>query len=116
MKMDLTRLPNQLDREAGTCLMIVETPKGRRGKYDYDPKTGLFELKVMLPDGMAFPLDFGFVPSTLCEDGDPLDIMLLADEPGVTGSAVKVRLIGVIEGEQSEGRKTIRNDRLLAVA
>ena len=86
MARDLTKLPHNLDAKKRTCSAIIETPKGKRTKYDYDTKLGMFALKSVLPDGQAFPLDFGFVPSTLCDDGDPLDIMILADEPGVTGT------------------------------
>jgi inorganic pyrophosphatase len=112
---DLTRLPNQLDRDAGSCRVIIETPKGNRGKYDYDPETDLFELARMLPDGMSFPVDFGFVPSTLCDDGDPLDVMVLGDEPSPVGALVMVRLIGVLEAEEAEDGRVERNDRLLAI-
>ena len=65
---------------------------------------------------MTFPYDFGFLPRTLADDGDPLDVLLLMDEPALPGVAVRARLIGIIEGEQLEGKKKIRNDRLLAVA
>src|SRR5262249_11280631 len=109
---DPTALAHKLDEKAGTCRAIVETPKGRRAKSDYEPKSGLFKLKQLLPDGMSFPVDFGFVPSTLCDDGDPLDMMLLFDEPCAVGAMVEVRIIGAIEGEQtSEGGDRIRNDR-----
>jgi inorganic pyrophosphatase len=116
MARDLTKLPHSLNPKKRTCSAIIETPKGHRTKYDYDTKLGVFSLKSVLPDGQAFPLDFGFVPSTLCDDGDPLDIMVLADEPGVTGSQLDVRLIGVIEIEEVAKAKKERNDRLLAVA
>jgi inorganic pyrophosphatase len=112
---DLTQLPHLLDREAGSCRAIVETPKGNRAKYDYDPETDLFELAKVLPDGMSFPVDFGFVPSTLCDDGDPLDVMILGDEPSPVGVLLRVRLIGVLEAEEHEAGKVERNDRLLAV-
>jgi inorganic pyrophosphatase len=112
---DLTRLPHQLDREAGSCRAIIETPKGNRGKYDYDPETDLFELAKMLPDGMSFPVDFGFVPSTLCDDGDPLDVMVLCEEPSPVGALVQVRLIGVLKAEETEAGRVERNDRLLAI-
>jgi inorganic pyrophosphatase len=112
---DLTRLPHQLDRGTGVCRAIIETPKGNRGKYDYDVDSGLFELARMLPDGMSFPVDFGFVPSTLCDDGDPLDVMVLNDEPSAVGTLVRVRLIGVLEAEEEEGGRIERNDRLLAI-
>jgi inorganic pyrophosphatase len=112
---DLTRLPHELDREDGCCRAIVETPKGHRAKYDYDPETGLFELAKVLPDGMNFPVDFGFIPSTLCDDGDPLDVMVLGDEPSAVGVTMRVRLIGVLEAEETEAGKVERNDRLLAI-
>jgi inorganic pyrophosphatase len=113
---DLTKLPHQLDPKTAVCRAIIETPKGRRSKYDYDPKSRLFRLKTILPDGMSFPLDFGFVPSTLCDDGDPLDIMVLVDEASCVGALLDVRLIGVIEAQEVEDGKKERNDRLLAVA
>jgi inorganic pyrophosphatase len=116
MPHDLTRLPHKLDVKAAACHAVVETPKGRRGKYDYDPKTRAFRLKSMLPDGMSFPLDFGFVPSTLADDGDPTDVMIMVDEPSPVGALLDVRLIGVIEAEEDEDGRTERNDRLLAVA
>jgi inorganic pyrophosphatase len=112
---DLTKLPHQLDRKTGLVRAIIETPKGRRSKYDYDPDIRLFRLKTILPEGMSFPLDFGFIPSTLCEDGDPLDVMVLVDEPTEVGALVQVRLIGVIEAEEKEKGRAERNDRLIAV-
>ncbi|MBV9511846.1 MAG: inorganic diphosphatase [Caulobacteraceae bacterium] len=113
---DLAVLPHQLDAEAATCLAIVECSRGERNKFGYEPKLGTFQLKRLLPAGMSFPLDFGFVPSTRAEDGDPLDVMVMHDAPIPMGAAVQVRLIGVIKAEQTiEGRK-VRNDRLLGVA
>jgi inorganic pyrophosphatase len=112
----LADLDPKLDARARTCRAIVECPKGSRAKYAFDPDSGAFELKRILPDGMAFPLDFGFVPRTLAEDGDPLDILILNDEPACVGALVEARLIAVIEGEQTEKGKTFRNDRILAVA
>jgi inorganic pyrophosphatase len=113
---DLTSLDHLLDLKKGTCRAIIETPKGSRNKFDYDTDTNLFMLGGLLPEGMMFPFDFGFVPSTLGEDGDPLDIMVLMDAPAHSGCLLEVRLIGVIRAEQSDGKKTKRNDRLLGVA
>lgn len=113
---NLAKLPHQLDQQTSVCRAIIETPKGRRSKFDYDPKLRAFRLKSLLPEGMSFPLDFGFIPSTLCEDGDPLDVMVLVDEPTCIGALLDVRLIGVIEAEEKEKGKTERNDRLVAVA
>src|SRR5262252_5677838 len=72
--------------------VVIETPKGSRNKYAYDPKVGLFRLKKALPAGMAFPYDFGFVPSTLADDGDPVDVLVLMDEPAFPGCLLKCRI------------------------
>jgi len=96
--------------------VIVETARGDRNKLAYDEKLGIFRLKKVLPEGMSFPFDFGFVPSTRGGDGDPLDALVLMDEPGITGCLIACRLIGVILGEQDDDAKVERNDRLLAVA
>src|SRR2546430_13282460 len=113
---DLTSLPLQLDAKQFVCRAIIETPKGCRNKFDYDPDSGLFMLGGLLPEGMMFPFDFGFVPSTLGEDGDPLDIVVLMDAPAHVGCLIDVRIIGVITAEQVENGKTETNDRLLGVA
>src|SRR3954468_19618945 len=91
-------VPHRLDRRTMTARAVVETPKGSRSKFDYDPETGLFALAGLLPEGMSFPMDFGFFPSTKAEDGDPLDVLVLHDEPLPVGATVKVRLIGLIAG------------------
>src|SRR6202171_2610501 len=112
---DLTTLPNQLDPKKGHCRVIIETPKGKRNKFDYDPESDLFKLGGLLPEGMMFPFDFGFIPSTLADDGDPLDVMVLMDEPAHVGCLLDVRIIGVIEAQQIEKGQTTKNDRLMAV-
>jgi len=112
---DLTLLPHQLDIKNRVCRAIIETPKGCRNKFDYDPDSGLFMLGGLLPEGMMFPFDFGFIPSTLGEDGDPLDIMVLMDAPAHVGCLIDVRIIGVIMAEQIEDGKSETNDRLLGV-
>jgi inorganic pyrophosphatase len=101
-----------------TVQVVVETPKGSRNKYAFDADARVFTLKKVLPAGMAFPYDFGFIPSTKADDGDPIDVLVLMDEPAFAGCVLTCRLIGVIEGEQSNGKKNgkkIRNDRLVAV-
>lgn len=113
---DLTSLSNQLNAKKATCRVIIETPKGCRNKFDYDPESNLFMLAGLLPEGMMFPFDFGFIPSTLGDDGDPLDILVLMDAPAHTGCLVEVRLIGIITAEQTEDGKTKSNDRLMGVA
>src|SRR5438105_15580235 len=113
---DLTSLPLQLDSKKLICRVIIETPKGFRNKFDYDPDSGLFMLGGLLPEGMMFPFDFGFLPSTLGEDGDPLDILVLMDAPAHVGCLIEVRIIGIITAEQTENGKTESNDRLLGIA
>lgn len=105
-----------IDKEDGLLQVIVETPAGRRNKFAFDTRQGVFALKKVLPAGMVFPYDFGFLPRTIAPDGDPIDVLLLMDEPAFPGCSVRARLIGVIEGEQLDGKKRIRNDRLVAVA
>lgn len=95
--------------------VVIETPQGSRNKYAFDQAEKAFTLKKVLPAGMAFPYDFGFVPSTLAEDGDPLDVLVLMDEPAFPGCVVKCRIVGVIEGEQKDKKETVRNDRIVAV-
>ncbi len=104
------------DSESGDLNVIVETPKGSRNKFTFDEEHGLFKLSGVLPEGAAFPFEFGFLPSTLGEDGDPLDIIVMLDTPTSVGCLITARLIGVIEAEQTEKGKTERNDRLIAVA
>ena len=103
--------------DPGELNVIIETPKGSRNKFDYDEDAGLFKLGGVLPSGAVFPFDFGFAPSTVGGDGDPLDVLVLMDEPAFTGCLVRVRLLGVIEAEQTErDGETTRNDRLIGVA
>ncbi|HEY2040198.1 MAG TPA: inorganic diphosphatase [Edaphobacter sp.] len=104
------------DKKKDLLQVIVETPAGSRNKFAFDPEQSAFSLKKVLPAGMSFPYDFGFLPQTKAPDGDPLDVLLLMDEPAFPGCVVRARLIGVIEGEQMDGGKKIRNDRLVAVA
>lgn len=108
---NLLTIPHKLDRAALTCRAIIETSKGQRSKFDYDEETGLFALANVLPAGLAFPLSFGFIPSTMAEDGDPADILVLADEDLPIGALVTVRLLGLIEAEQTEDGNSVRNDR-----
>src|SRR5438309_9617823 len=112
---DPTRL-EPMRKKDGLLQVIVETPKGSRNKFSFDVDQEIFSLKKVLPAGMVFPYDFGFLPKTLADDGDPIDVLLLMDEPAFPGVLIPARLVGVIEGEQVEGKKRIRNDRLVAVA
>ena len=104
------------DRETGHLHAIIDTPKGSHNKYKFDADVGLFRMKSVLPAGAVFPYDFGDIPSTLGEDGDPVDVLVLMDEPAFVGCLVEARLVGVIAARQTENGKTERNDRLIAVA
>jgi inorganic pyrophosphatase len=103
-------------KPANSIEVIVETTKGSRNKYTFDPEQQAFRLKKVLPAGMTFPCDFGFVPGTQADDGDPIDVLLLMDQTAFPGCRVECRLIGVIEAEQQSDQGWERNDRLVAVA
>ena len=111
--------PTEISRTdaEGQFRVVIETPRGSRNKYSYDSEQQVFVLKKVLPAGMTFPFDFGFVPATLAEDGDPIDVLLLMDDPAFPGCTIRARLVGVLEAEEkNEEGKTQRNDRLIAVA
>jgi inorganic pyrophosphatase len=101
----------------GQLRAVLESPEGCRHKLKYVPAERAFRVSSTLPAGMSMPFDFGFFPGTKAEDGDPLDVLVLMDGPAYPGTLVAVRLIGVIEAEQSDGEgPPYRNDRLIAVA
>jgi inorganic pyrophosphatase len=112
---DPSRLTPLDEDDKQTIQVIIETPKGSRNKYAFDPEQKIFQLMKMLPAGMAFPYDFGFIPSTLAEDGDPTDVLVLMDEPAFAGCLLQCRVVGVIEGVQGKKKKNERNDRIVAV-
>jgi inorganic pyrophosphatase len=98
--------------------VVIETPKSSAQKYDYDAESHFFKLKKILPSGMVFPYDFGFIPDTKGEDGDPLDVIVISEFNSFPGIMIKCRIIGGIKAEQSEEtgkKKKIRNDRYLAI-
>ena len=114
-EVDVLDLPRT---QEGAALVVVETPRGSGNKLKYDPELGAFKLDRVLPAGMTFPFDFGFLPQTVAEDGDPLDVIVLLDSPAFPGCVVPARLIGNIEARQKDAGTPDwkRNDRLLAVA
>jgi inorganic pyrophosphatase len=110
-------LPPAFSKEKNCINAVIETPRGSRNKYDYDHEYDFFRLKKVLPAGTSFPLDFGFIPHTRGEDGDPLDVLVIMDFTAVTGCVVECKVIGIIEAEQKEKKKkAVRNDRIIAVA
>lgn len=108
---------DSIDDETKCIVVVIETPKGSRTKFAFDPDREAFVVMKVLPEGMTFPFDFGFIPSTLADDGDPVDALVLMDEPVISGSIVPSRLIGVIEAKQTEKDGTSEeNDRLIAIS
>ena len=113
----LAKVP-ALKEDGETVNVLVETPTGSRDKFDLSHETGLFEWSMQLPAGLSFPFAFGFVPGTLAEDGDPLDIVLLVEGVFPQGVIVPTRLIGVLHARQDEnddGEVDTLNHRVLAV-
>jgi len=110
------KLPGPFSADKKSVNAVIETPRGSRNKYGFDPGSQLFLLKKTLPTGCVFPFAFGFIPGTKGEDGDPLDILVIIEEPVFPGCLIEARLLGIIEASQQEKKgKPKRNDRLLAV-
>ena len=111
------RTGNSGSQNSNRVEVIIETPKGSRNKLKYDQANRMFKLSKVMPEGMIFPYDFGFVPATKAEDGDPLDVLVLMDEPVPIGTVVPSRLIGVIEAVQTEkDGEEEENHRIIAVS
>lgn len=109
------KLPPPFIKETEDINAIIETPKGSRNKYAYDEEADSIKLKKALPAGMVFPFDFGFIPSSIAEDGDPMDILVLTDAPTFPGCLVESKVLGIIKVEQEEDGEKVRNDRVIAV-
>ncbi len=109
------KLPQPFIEGTDDINAIVETPKGSRNKYAYDESTDLIKLKKALPAGMVFPFDFGFIPFTIAEDDDPMDILVLTDAPTFPGCLVESKVLGIIKVEQDHDGEKVRNDRVIAV-
>jgi inorganic pyrophosphatase len=101
--------------EDGDVHVVVETPRGSRVKLSFDPKLETFTLAKSLLTGLTYPHDWGFVPSTKADDGDPIDVMLIHDAATFPGLVVASKVIGILLVEQTSKGKTERNDRLFAV-
>ncbi len=110
---NLIKLPPFSDD--GDVRVVIETPRSSRAKFSYDPEFQTFILSKSLLTGLTYPHDWGFVPSTKAEDGDPLDIMVIHDAATLPGLVLACRVIGILQIEQKSKKKTERNDRLFAV-
>ena len=110
---NLAKLPTWADKSH--IYAVIETPRGSRVKLEFDPKLGAFTLSKPLLVGLTYPYDWGFVPSTKADDGDPLDVLVIHDAATYPGLVLKCKPIGVLEVLQSDKGKKERNDRLFAV-
>jgi inorganic pyrophosphatase len=112
-------MPNFLNlppfTDDGDVHVVIETPRGSRAKFAWDPKLETFSFRKSLLTGLSYPHDWGFVPSTKADDGDPLDIMVIHDATTFSGIIVTCRVIGILQIEQKSKKKSERNDRLFAV-
>ncbi|MBH5320998.1 inorganic diphosphatase [Aurantiacibacter sediminis] len=110
---DIGSIPARDDN--GLLQAFIECPSGSRHKVDLDKKLGVMRWALELPAGVTFPANFGFVPSTLADDGDALDVIVLAGGPLPSGSIVAVRPVAVLAMSQTENGEMVRNDRIVCV-
>ena len=108
--MTYDKVPTWASEDDGHVLAVIETPKLTRHKYAFEPKFGAMLLKQTLAEGLTWPYDYGFVPQTIADDGDALDILVLNDEPALAGGVVAVQLLGAIQLRKNG----VENDRLIA--
>jgi inorganic pyrophosphatase len=103
-------------KQPKTVIAMTECPKGYNQKFDYDPETKSFRLSKILPAGLVFPFDFGMIPGTKGEDGDPLDIIVISESGTFPGCLIDCRIIGALKARQTERNgDTMRNDRLIGI-
>ncbi len=93
--MDLSRIPAQ--PKPGLINVLIEIPAGSKNKYEYDKDLQAFALDRVLYSSVQYPYDYGFVPNTLADDGDPLDGIVLIDQPTFPGCIIAARPIGMLE-------------------
>src|SRR5689334_11439728 len=115
--MDLAAIPAFADHQ--TFHVVIESPRGSALKLKYEPRWQAMSVSRPLPLGVTFPFDWGFVPSTMAPDGDPLDALVLWDVPSAPGVVIPCRAIGVLQVEQNKVKddrsERVRNDRILAI-
>ena len=98
-------------QEKGYVEVRIEIPRGSRNKYEYDVKEGVFRLDRVLYSSVHYPTDYGFIPGSCAPDGDPLDVMVLVEEPTFPGCLVRARPIGLLKMQDEKGG----DDKVLAV-
>ena len=107
------QLPTWADK---SCVYaVVETPRGSRAKLEFDPKLRVFTLSKPLIVGLIYPYDWGFIPSTKAEDGDPIDVLIIHDAATYPGLVLRCMPVGVLEIMQTKKGKEERNDRIFVV-
>jgi inorganic pyrophosphatase len=92
--------------------VVIEIPKGSKNKYELDKETGLLRLDRVLYSAVHYPADYGFIPRTFCDDGDPLDALVLGQEPVFPLTIVEARAIGVMRMRDEKGI----DDKIVAVS
>lgn len=113
MSADLTKLPAYDDD--GTLRVIVESPRRSSLKLKYEPALRVFTISRELPLGVTYPFDWGFIPGTLGEDGDPIDAMAIHETPTYPGVVLPCRILGMVEVVQREERGAPKvNNRVIA--
>jgi inorganic pyrophosphatase len=95
--------------------VVIETSKGSTIKYGYDSKVDTMEVRHILTNGSAFPFNFGFIPHTVADDGDPLDVIVLNDVSLPMGVLITCRVIGAFLAKQEKEGTLVRNDRIVAI-
>lgn len=94
--------PDQDDKRV-SVLAFIEIPRGSRNKYEFDDRTGRFFLDRVLYSSVHYPTDYGFIPETLAEDGDPLDVLVLVQEPTFPGCIIPARILGGLDMHDEKG-------------
>jgi inorganic pyrophosphatase len=103
-------IPTLVPKEKELVFAVIETPAGIRHKFAFEPKYGIMLLKMTLAEGLMWPYDYGFIPQTLGDDGDPIDVLVLNDAPTFSGCLLEVRVIGGVLLKKNG----VKNNRLVA--
>ena len=112
----MTNFPKLTTWAGKSCVYaVVETPRGSRAKLEFDPKLRVFTLSKPLLVGLTYPYDWGFIPSTEADDGDPVDVLIIHDAATYPGLVLRCKPVGVLELVQTKKGRKERNDRIFVV-